>query len=228
MTETEPTSRRERIRQLTQDEIKSIAMRQVAEGGVQHISMNAIAKEMGMSGPALYRYFQNKQALLMDVVSDGFCSMHEAIVTADETAGSVEDRILAMGRAYRRWAKENSEVYGLLLSTTIPGEEDRSLELCMASRDAVMPLILAVAEYAQLEFTPVPAEEIDVENPYGDIPERFRYVMIRMWSRLHGLVMLEIHGHMDQSGIDPDGIFELELEDTLGLVKRATELLKAH
>ncbi|MFV1990264.1 MAG: TetR/AcrR family transcriptional regulator, partial [Acidimicrobiales bacterium] len=153
MTGIDITSRRDRIRQLTQDEIKTIALRQIAEGGVELVSMNAIAKEMGMSGPALYRYFENRQALLLDVVKDGFESLHQAIMFADSMYENVVDRITAMANAYRTWAQENSELYGLLFSTVIPGVERKSLEPCMTCRDAVMPLVLAIVEYAEVDFT---------------------------------------------------------------------------
>ncbi len=50
-------TRRERQRQETLAEIKARAMGQVAEGGAGSVSLNAIARAMGMSPAALYRYF---------------------------------------------------------------------------------------------------------------------------------------------------------------------------
>ena len=37
--------------------MKKVALRQIADGGPQALSINAIGKELGVSGPALYRYF---------------------------------------------------------------------------------------------------------------------------------------------------------------------------
>jgi hypothetical protein len=57
-------SRRERYRAETIREIREIAMRQVAEGGVEALSLKAIAEEMGMSGPALYRCVASRDELM--------------------------------------------------------------------------------------------------------------------------------------------------------------------
>jgi len=46
---------RDRFRAQMLQEIKDAALRQLAEGGPQALSINAIAKELGVSGPALYK-----------------------------------------------------------------------------------------------------------------------------------------------------------------------------
>ena len=61
---------RERYRTQVRDEVKAIALRQLAESGPAGISVNAIAKELGVSGPALYRYFTNRDELLDELVID--------------------------------------------------------------------------------------------------------------------------------------------------------------
>ncbi|MFD7945124.1 TetR family transcriptional regulator, partial [Streptomyces sp. NPDC059744] len=47
---------RARYREQTRSEIKEAALRQLAEGGVAALALTRIAKDMGLSGPALYRY----------------------------------------------------------------------------------------------------------------------------------------------------------------------------
>src|SRR5439155_13755155 len=47
-------SRRERLRAQTLAEIREHAYAQIAQGGPTALSLNGIAKAMGMSGPALY------------------------------------------------------------------------------------------------------------------------------------------------------------------------------
>jgi AcrR family transcriptional regulator len=53
----ETASPRQRYRAQVQEEIKQHAWEQIASAGASALSLNAIAKQMGMSGPALYRYF---------------------------------------------------------------------------------------------------------------------------------------------------------------------------
>ena len=75
---TAPT-RRERQRQQTLAEIKTRAVDQVAAGGAGSVSLNAIARAMGMSPAALYRYFDSRNALLADLVADAYGSLADAL-----------------------------------------------------------------------------------------------------------------------------------------------------
>jgi AcrR family transcriptional regulator len=62
--------RRTRLRDWTRAEIKAAALRQLEEHGVEGISLNAVAKELGMTGPALYRYVSSRDELLAELVVD--------------------------------------------------------------------------------------------------------------------------------------------------------------
>ena len=68
MAETGTTSPRERYRTQVRTEIKRHAWGQIATAGASALSLNAIAKQMGLSGPALYRYFANRDELVLAVV----------------------------------------------------------------------------------------------------------------------------------------------------------------
>jgi AcrR family transcriptional regulator len=53
---------RQRFRDQVRDEVKDVALTQLAEGGVEAVSINAIARALGVSGPSLYRYFASRDA----------------------------------------------------------------------------------------------------------------------------------------------------------------------
>jgi AcrR family transcriptional regulator len=57
-------NRREQQRQSTLDEIKTVARRQMAREGTGALSLRAIAAEMGVTAPALYRYYANRDDLI--------------------------------------------------------------------------------------------------------------------------------------------------------------------
>ena len=44
----------------------------LAEGGIDALSMRAVAARVGVSATAIYNYFENKQALVESVISIGF------------------------------------------------------------------------------------------------------------------------------------------------------------
>src|SRR5918996_2828925 len=105
ITESVP-DRRTRLHAWTREEIKAVALRQLAEAGVEGISLNAIAKELGMTGPALYRYVGSRDELLADLVVDAWDGLAAAIErAAEENAGEpATKRLGAIGLAYREWA----------------------------------------------------------------------------------------------------------------------------
>ena len=65
-------SPRERYRLQVREEIKAHAWEQVATAGASALSLNAIARRMGLSGPALYRYFASRDELITELVLDAY------------------------------------------------------------------------------------------------------------------------------------------------------------
>jgi Transcriptional regulator len=61
-----------------QQEIMSCAKRLFAEQGVSEVSMNQIAKTLGIGAGTLYRHYANKSALCMALVYDDLAAFVEA------------------------------------------------------------------------------------------------------------------------------------------------------
>src|SRR5688572_27661487 len=72
-------TRRERIRSATVAEIKDHARQLLGSGGPPAISLRAIAREMGMTAPAIYRYFPSLDALVVDLVEDLYDELRLAV-----------------------------------------------------------------------------------------------------------------------------------------------------
>ena len=66
------TDRRDRVRAETTGEIKQTARQILVEQGPEAVTLRAIAREMGMTAPALYRYFGSHEDLIRHVVGDIF------------------------------------------------------------------------------------------------------------------------------------------------------------
>ena len=87
MTETATRlTRRERVRQATVMEIKAVARAQMAAEGTAGVTLRAIAREMGMTAPALYRYFGSRDELVTALVTDAYDALADAMEVAVETA----------------------------------------------------------------------------------------------------------------------------------------------
>src|SRR4029077_3220946 len=89
---------RDRFRAHLTGEVKVVALRQLAGGGPPAISVNAIAREWGLSGPALYRYFESRDALVTELVRDAYGDFSVALHAAVEEAPAAR-RPAALARA---------------------------------------------------------------------------------------------------------------------------------
>ncbi|MER5897166.1 helix-turn-helix domain-containing protein, partial [Streptomyces sp. NPDC001876] len=79
---------RARYREQTRSEIKETALRQLAESGVGALALTRVAKEMGLSGPALYRYFASRDDLLSALIRDAYDDAAKAVAGAAAEAGA--------------------------------------------------------------------------------------------------------------------------------------------
>ena len=89
MAEIAEGTRRERLRAQTLAEIREHALAQLAQGGPEALSLNAIARTMRMSGPALYRYFASREDLLVALVTDSYDDLASAVEAAAEDLPAV-------------------------------------------------------------------------------------------------------------------------------------------
>ena len=110
--------------------VKNVALNQLKAGGPAALAINAIARELGVSGPALYRYFKNRDALLTALIKDAYDDLYEALARADD-----------LPRAYRAWALEQPHRYRLLFSAPLPGYDAHQPELVAAAQRS-MDLLL--------------------------------------------------------------------------------------
>lgn len=65
---TKRQARRERRRERSREEILEAARHVLLENGVASMTLEAVAKEVGVSKPALYYYFPSKDALLFELI----------------------------------------------------------------------------------------------------------------------------------------------------------------
>src|SRR4051812_32366671 len=113
---------RERVQQATREEIKETARRQMMEQGAASLSLRAIAAEMGLTAPALYRYYKNRDELVTALIVDSFYALGGALEAAGMTCapGDYAGQFVAMMAAYRDWALANRADFTLIYGTPLP------------------------------------------------------------------------------------------------------------
>jgi AcrR family transcriptional regulator len=227
MTETVPRlSRRERVRRATVAEIKAVARAQMAAEGTAGVSLRAIAREMGMTAPALYRYFGSRDELVTALVIDAYDALADAMEAAVDAAGTGghAERMRAAFGAFRAWGLEHPTEFALIFGSPIPGYVAPESTRPAGTRytDLLIGLLAeAVADGAldpaRVEVRVPPAlagqiEELQRRRGGPGLPVPVLAFGLGAWARVHGLVTLEVFGHLAQAVGDGTALFEQELE----------------
>jgi AcrR family transcriptional regulator len=186
------------------NEIKETAWAQIAENGAAALSLRAIARALHITAPAIYHYYPSRDDLVTALIVDAFTSMGDAQYSAlQSTAESDhEARLMALGLAYRQWALVYPQRYQLIFGTPIPGYHAPEEVTQPAAARSLLPLIGcldAAWKAGGLRF-PAGAElpeglrqELETWRmvcPVGNVV--VLYAALVVWSRVHGLVSLEI------------------------------------
>ncbi|WP_378737502.1 TetR/AcrR family transcriptional regulator [Nocardia brasiliensis] len=214
------TNRRDRVRQATMGEIRDTARRLLLENGAQAVTINAIAREMGMSGPALYRYYPRHEVLVQAITADFYDELTAAVAAARDThSGAGESvRLLAMCRAMRAWAVAHPAEFGWLFatpSTTLAPDSlsyQSALGFEAVFRNEVAALWLrrpfAVPDLAALD--PSLREQLTTYSRGidGQLPPEAAHVFLKSWIRLYGLLCMEVLRQLDFAFSDLTPVFE--------------------
>jgi AcrR family transcriptional regulator len=216
---------RERLRALTVAEIKDQAYAQIAEGGPGALSLSGIAKAMGMSGPAMYRYFSSREDLMATLVTESFEDLADSLSSvADAAQGQAPaDRLRAVAHGFRRWALTAPHRYRLVFASPYgTGALDPNRIIPAATRS--MTVILSALD--DLEGSPAPPlsdrilgrelEEWGKRQGSGqNLDEGVLLLGMLAWTRLHGIISLEIDNFFLQVDVDPARIFDSEVDQLI-------------
>lgn len=202
-------SPRERYRAQVRAEIKRHAWEQIAAAGVPALSLNAIAKQVGMSGPALYRYFGSRDELITALIRDAYRSIADT-VRAARSAGAGP---AGLAHAIRDWARSDPQRYFLIYGTPVPGYHAPD-DTTAISSEVMAVLIEACAQEAD-DGPPTPFDaHLETHREWAGghpAPASALHRALSFWTRLHGVLSLELAGHFAGMEFDPDLLITEEL-----------------
>jgi AcrR family transcriptional regulator len=93
------------------------AVRMIRDEGVAALTLRGVGARLGVSRTALYRHFDDKEALLARVASEGFKRFHEALsASVARAAKRRADPMPEMAAAYIRFARANPSHYQTMFS----------------------------------------------------------------------------------------------------------------
>lgn len=194
-------SPRERYRAQVREEVKQHAWKQIASTGVTALSLNAIAREMGMSGPALYRYFAGRDELITELIRDAYRSLADTVRAAFEAGTSV----VGLAVVIRGWALSDPHRYLLIYGTPVPGYH--APDEITAISDEILAVLLEVCADPSADQPRTPFDVLLSMNHgwAGALPASSPTVhrALSFWTRLQGVLSLELAGHFVPMGFDP-------------------------
>ena len=206
-----------------QEAIKETAWRQIAEFGAPTLSLRAIARELGITAPAIYNYFPRRDDLVTALIIDAYTSFGDSQIEAREALppGDLAGRLTAIGVAYRKWALTYPQRYQLIFGTPIPGyvaPVERVIPSGARSLGVLVSVVeaLRVAGRLKVDNFPqvAPGHEATFsiwKNYGGEADDLSLSVAVLIWSHVHGLVSLEIAGNLPPFGLNGDALYLYEL-----------------
>jgi AcrR family transcriptional regulator len=217
---TEAPTRRERLRTATLADIKRAARDLVVHGGPAAVSLRAIARTLGMSAAALYRYYPSLQDLVCELCADLFGELTALVQAAAEPDTEPALRLTAMGQAFRHWCVTHPAEFALMFGNPVPGVR-RDHEVLSPEHPGTRFGAVFVEPFAELWLaSPAatrPGPDLgDWGGPmralYGDrLPEGALYMFLTAWTRMYGLIAMEVFGHLHWAVTDVEPLFEAEM-----------------
>jgi AcrR family transcriptional regulator len=217
--------KKEQIRNISEI-IKETAWNQIAAHGAAALSLRAIAREVGITAPAIYNYFFRRDDLVTALIVDAYLALADTQRDAlqNQPEQDLETCFIALGVAYREWAVTYPQRYQLIFGTPIPHYHAPEEITQPAAVSALLPLLetfqaLAAGDLLRLDclspLTPdLESMLVNWQQDAEGMDLEVIYASLVAWSRVHGLVSLEIGGHIPPYITDPGEVFRRELRTT--------------
>ena len=176
------------------------ALQLVQEKGPKGFTLREVARRAGVSAAAPYRHFADKAQLLAAAATQGFVQLHETLDATVATTADLPEQVLAMGKAYVRWAVDHPDYYQVMFGSELDKTENPEV------------LIAGERAFADLLDTIVRCQGVGM-LPAGDPREMAGPI----WSLLHGVSMLTIGSDLANVGIreEPEKLVERSLSELL-------------
>jgi len=230
--ETPEPTRRERQREATLDEIVSASRDLVKEPG--RLSLRAVAQQVGMTAPALYRYVSNYQELVELVAYDIDLDATKTLAKARDSQPDDDPaaQIICAAIAFRRWALGDKEEFSLVFANPVTASSCNRREGINQSPTGLLFTELLGKLWMKYQF-PIPSLD-DLEPAVAEalldpaipadpsaFPEEalgLLWIFMRSWATLYGTVTLEVFGHLDPNIIESGAMFRAMLEEQAALL----------
>ncbi|MFJ6615929.1 TetR/AcrR family transcriptional regulator [Streptomyces sp. NPDC091289] len=213
-------------RQATLLEIRTTARQLLCEHGPSGVTINAVARQMGMSGPAVYRYYNSHDALVEAIITDFYQELTETMMAARDTCPPDRPgkRLLLTCRAMRAWALEHPNEFSWLFASPVtsaakPDEESPRQQAGQQFESVFLDQLGEVWKKAPYPVRPFADLAPSTQRQMTDysartnstLPPEALHMFLSSWIKLYGLLCMEILGQLDFAYSDLEPVFEENL-----------------
>lgn len=155
------------------DALVQAAFQEAERGGPEAVNISALAKKLGVSQPAPYRHFADREALLEAVTAEAFRQFN-VILRDLVDKPSQQSKLSRFAQATLSFGLQRNGIYRLMFASRTMASAPKGSELHKAAMETLALLIEALEAPA-----------------IGLLRER---QALKIWASLHGVVMLAEQG----------------------------------
>jgi AcrR family transcriptional regulator len=199
--------RRDRARQELRQAILVASREIAAREGWQAVSIRKVAEQIEYSPPTIYEYFASKEALLVELMREGFRLLMERIQAGNSAAALPEARIRAVALAYWDFAWDYPELYQVMHGLGgVPFCFDAGSNADESAPNPTSSELFSHEAQAVFQFTMDALRDL-LDGGEQDCDDREASVHI-LWATLHGLVAPTMAGRIDGGRAQSAGLVD--------------------
>jgi AcrR family transcriptional regulator len=115
--------RRDALITRTRDDILLAAARVLGRSAWKAVSMQDIADELGFTAPALYVYFESKEAIFVELARTLGRELEETFALPAPAGADLRERLATLVRRQLEWGDRRREVFAAFLAQRMRGED---------------------------------------------------------------------------------------------------------
>ncbi|MFB8027294.1 MULTISPECIES: TetR/AcrR family transcriptional regulator [unclassified Streptomyces] len=209
----------------------AVARQLIATQGVEGLSLSAVAREVGVTPPALYRYFEGKPGLTLAVYA---AVTRDFVATVAQAGGAMDPedfggQLYAATRAVLDWSVANPGEFDLLMGAgyaRLVASGRHVDQLLLRELGGLFgQLFLPLWEQGILQYpdnnlldpqlrAQVAAYRLEMGHEF---PNGVALIMITCWRQIYGLLCMAVYGHFGSMFGDHLALFEHMMDDLLAL-----------
>ncbi len=193
------------------EEFLKIAFEFIHKEDVDKLTLKVLSDATGTSRSAIYRHFSSKDALMEEIIRQGFeefDSITSPMLRDQKTP--LVDRFYNTSKVYIEWAKENPNLYRLLFGRKYAYIREEILSIKEETCDA----------FGALKCTVEEGQEKGILKKDDSLKQS-----VVIWASLHGLASLIIDGFMDVAELSDELVDDMFRSLLAGCVSNKVKII---